>query len=94
LEVLDSIDDQGEKLKEFTLAGSIGVISSLLKFIYNSCIITVGSRVFGYSDKSTFSCRNWILLNSRISNELRVNINVIYRIIFREREEDRGELFL
>ena len=51
MEVLDSIDEQGEKLKEYTLAGSIGVISSLLKFIYNSCIITVGSRVFGYADK-------------------------------------------
>jgi hypothetical protein len=51
MEVLDSIDEQGEKLKEYTLAGSIGVISSLLKFVYNSCIITVGSRVFGYADK-------------------------------------------
>jgi hypothetical protein len=51
LAVLDSIDEQGEKLKEYTLSGSIGIISSLLKFVYNSCIITVGSRVFGYQDK-------------------------------------------
>ena len=46
----------------------MGAIQSMLKFIYNACIITVGIRVFGYVDREAgfFSTRksNSIVLDN------------------------------
>ena len=51
LSILDEIDSQESKFKaiinskDFTVLSSI---KSVLKFVYNACIITVGTRVFGF----------------------------------------------
>jgi hypothetical protein len=50
LSILDEIerDEARFKLISSGREESLGVVQYMLMFIYNSCIITVGARVFGY----------------------------------------------
>ena len=49
LSILDSIDSQEAKFKPVSKdPQALGAASAILKFVYNACILTVGTRVFDY----------------------------------------------
>jgi len=50
LSILDSIDSQESKFKPVVSKDPqvLGAVSAILKFVYNACILTVGTRVFDY----------------------------------------------
>jgi len=53
LRILDSIDSQESKFKPVSKDPQVlGAISAVLKFVYNACILTVGTRVFDYDSLS------------------------------------------